>query len=164
MNREQSVSWAGAEYHTNHIRCRYALVKFNSRCLHIAADHCRSGPAPVTVMHQEIGVVYDWLSLWLCSAYDTPRPKQTYIGLIYAVLPLSPTHIRPVSDCSRSVWSVLLTTLHRPTAKWGHVPEGRVRHTKLSSNLLSLEMCHLHIAWHQTTMRLKARFSTRFNP
>ena len=92
------------------------------------------------------------------------RHPPTKAGLIYAVLPLSPTHIRPGSDGSRSVWSVLLTTLHRPTAKWGHVPEGRVRHTKLLSNLLSLEMCHLHLAWHQTPMRLKARFSTRFNP
>ena len=32
MNREQSVSWAGAEYHPDHTRCKYALPTIDLRC------------------------------------------------------------------------------------------------------------------------------------
>ena len=32
MNREHSVSWAGAEYHPDHTRCKYALPTIDLRC------------------------------------------------------------------------------------------------------------------------------------
>ena len=32
MNRERSVSWAGAEYHPDHARCKYALPTIDLRC------------------------------------------------------------------------------------------------------------------------------------
>ena len=32
MNREHSLSWAGAEYHPDHTRCKYALPTMDLRC------------------------------------------------------------------------------------------------------------------------------------
>ena len=71
MNLEHSVSWAGAEYHPDHTRCKYALPTIDLRC----------DQALLTTQF---------------------RPKQTHSRLIYVEPPLSPTHIRPDSDCSPS--------------------------------------------------------------
>ena len=134
------MSWAGAGYHPDHTRCKYALPTIDLRC---------DQALPTTQF----------------------RPKQTHTRLIYAVSPLSPTHIRPDSDCSPlEQWECSGEATHKGSSKasWGlcrsddpSILEGRRLRNLFHSSIFFPLMWSILLRTLQT-VRITMRYSYLF--
>ena len=127
MNQEHSVSWAGAEYHPDHTRCKYALSTIDLRLW----SSCAFDPIPtkadllpidlrcISALPDPYKTRFGLFALeqWECSGEATHKgSSKTSLGLCRSDDPsiLEWRRLRNLFHPSihfRLVWSILLRTL-----------------------------------------------------